>query len=103
MAKIQTQIPAARVPIADQDGLPTREWFRYFSDLYTFTGIGQGPTVCGQFLNTGTQTAAANTPTPVTEAILRRMVRPMHPTVASRRWKWFDSPARSAHASKVST
>lgn len=66
MAKIQTQIPAARVPIADQDGLPTREWFRYFSDLYTFTGIGQGPTVCGQFLNTGTQTAAANTPTPVT-------------------------------------
>jgi len=66
MPSYQTQIPAARVPIADQDGLPTREWFRYFSDLYTFTNIATGAKTIGSFHDTGTQTAAANTPTPIT-------------------------------------
>lgn len=66
MPSYQTQIPAARVSIADQDGLPTREWFRYFSELYTFTNIATGAKTIGAFSDTGTQTAAANTPTAIT-------------------------------------
>ena len=65
MPNYQTQIPASRVPISDELGLPTREWFRYFSDLFTFTGIGTGAKTIGSFFGTATQTAAANTPTPV--------------------------------------
>ena len=65
MPDYQTQIPAARVVLADQDGLPTREWFRYFSDLYSFTGIATGAKTIGSFYDTSTQTAAANTPTAV--------------------------------------
>ena len=65
MAQIQTAIPASRVPAVEGGDVFTREWFRYFSDLYTYTGIGTGPLVNGQFLNTGTLTAAANTPTTI--------------------------------------
>lgn len=65
MPNYQTQIPASRVPIADELGLPTREWFRYFSDLYTFTNIATGAKTIGSFYDTGTQTAAANTPTAI--------------------------------------
>jgi len=46
-----TQIPAPRVTIADasQDNIPTREWFRFFSNLYEFIGLGGGvvPTTSG--------------------------------------------------------
>lgn len=66
MLSNQTQIPASRVPLVDDLGLPTREWFRYFSDLYTFTNIGTGAKTIGSFYDTGTQTAAANTPTAIT-------------------------------------
>lgn len=65
MPNYQTQIPASRVPISDELGLPTREWFRYFSDLYTFTNIATGAKTIGSFYDTGTQTAAANTPTAI--------------------------------------
>lgn len=66
MPSYQTQIPASRVPLVDTDALPTREWFRYFSDLFTYTGIGAGAKTIGSFYDTGTQTAAANTPTAIT-------------------------------------
>lgn len=36
-----TQIPAPRVAIADT-AVPTREWFRFFSNLYNFIGLGEG-------------------------------------------------------------
>ena len=65
MPKYQTQIPASRVPLVDTNGLTTQEWFRYFSDLFTFTGIGTGAKTVGSFYDTGTQTAAANTPTAI--------------------------------------
>lgn len=43
-----TQIPAPRVPIADK-ATPTREWFRFFSNLYDFIGLRDGvvPTTSG--------------------------------------------------------
>lgn len=37
-----TQIPAPRVAIADGGRAPTREWFRFFSNLYDFIGLGTG-------------------------------------------------------------
>lgn len=37
-----TQIPAPRVAIADERQSPTREWFRFFSNLYDFIGLGSG-------------------------------------------------------------
>lgn len=37
-----TQIPAPRVAIADTTRSPTREWFRFFSNLYDFIGLGAG-------------------------------------------------------------
>ena len=46
-----TQIPAPRVTIADssQNNIPTREWFRFFNNLYEFIGLGSGvvPTTSG--------------------------------------------------------
>lgn len=36
-----TQIPAPRVPITDK-APPTREWFRFFNNLYNFVGLGAG-------------------------------------------------------------
>ena len=36
-----TQIPAPRVPITDTD-VPSRPWFRFFSNLYDFIGLGNG-------------------------------------------------------------
>ena len=65
MLNNQTRIPASRVPLVDTDSLTTREWFRYFSDLFTYTGIGTGAKTIGSFYDTGTQTAAANTPTAI--------------------------------------
>lgn len=43
-----TQVPAPRVPIADK-ATPTREWFRFFSNLYDFIGLRDGvvPTTSG--------------------------------------------------------
>jgi len=39
-----TQIPAPRVPIADdtQNSIPTREWFRFFNAIYEFLGLSTG-------------------------------------------------------------
>lgn len=37
-----TQIPAPRVTIADERQAPTREWFRFFANLYDFIGLGSG-------------------------------------------------------------
>lgn len=42
MAVDQTQIPAARVPIVDANGLVTTQWFRYFYNNYTIAGDGKG-------------------------------------------------------------
>lgn len=40
----QTNIPAPRVPLLDErTGLMSREWFRYFQNLFTQTG-DQGST-----------------------------------------------------------
>jgi len=36
-----TQIPAPRVPITNTD-VPSRSWFRFFSNLYDFIGLGNG-------------------------------------------------------------
>lgn len=38
----ETQLPASRVPIAEGDATPTRAWFRFFSSLYNFVGLGSG-------------------------------------------------------------
>ena len=49
-----TQIPAARVAIAEND-LPSRPWFRFFNSLYNFIGLGAGavpPTSGGTGLTT---------------------------------------------------
>lgn len=35
-----TNIPAPRVPIVDQDGLVSREWYRYFYNLFVLAGEG---------------------------------------------------------------
>jgi len=37
-----TQVPAPRVAIAEDSGVPTRQWFRFFSNLYDFIGLGNG-------------------------------------------------------------
>ena len=50
-----TQIPAARVPIADlRDGAPSHPWFRFFQQVFEFIGIGKGvmPTTSGGTGNT---------------------------------------------------
>ena len=65
MAKYQTTLPNSAVPITEQDGIAAREWYRYWSDLFTYTGIGSGPKTIGAFYANNTQTAAANTPTAV--------------------------------------
>lgn len=37
----QTQIPAARVPFIDErTGLISREWYRFFINLYALSGSG---------------------------------------------------------------
>jgi hypothetical protein len=50
-----TQVPAPRVAIAEDSGVPTRQWFRFFSNLYDFIGLGTGavpPTSGGTGQNT---------------------------------------------------
>jgi hypothetical protein len=39
MLNTDTQIPAPRVPISEQNNIPTREWFRFFNAIYTFLGL----------------------------------------------------------------
>lgn len=38
----ETQLPASRVPVTESDATPTRAWFRFFSSLYNFVGLGNG-------------------------------------------------------------
>ena len=61
-----TQIPAARVPIWDTVTLyVTREWYRFFYNLYEI--LGSGSLRYGAFHDTTTQSAAAiNTAYPIT-------------------------------------
>ena len=84
-----TRIPASRVPITDsENGMVTREWYRYFFNIFTQAGGGQANSAAssslgqdlaplytpqledsrnGVFYNTTTQTAAAiNTAYPIT-------------------------------------
>ena len=84
-----TRIPASRVPITDiSDGTVTREWYRYFFNIFTQAGGGQANSAAssssgqdlaplytpqlednrnGAFYNTTTQTAAAtSTAYPIT-------------------------------------
>lgn len=77
-----TRIPAPRVPITDgPDGVMSRPWYRYFTNVFTLLGVGQNPvsltdlqlapavetphlhlTRYGSFYDTTTQTiAVANT------------------------------------------
>jgi len=65
MPDLVTQIPAARVPIAEADPLyPSRPWFRFFYNLYTL--LGSGSLRNGLFYSTATQTPVApNTAYPV--------------------------------------
>ena len=35
-----SNIPAARVPVVDSKGMITRQWYRYFFNLFTLTGAG---------------------------------------------------------------
>lgn len=58
-----TQLPAPRVPVvSDPLYIMERSWYRFFSNLYNyFINLPYG-----SFYNTGTQTAAANTPTAIT-------------------------------------
>lgn len=42
MPNNDTQIPAPRVPIADGESLPTREWFRFFNAVFEFLGLSTG-------------------------------------------------------------
>lgn len=52
-----TQVPAPRVAISDEQRAPTREWFRFFSNLYDFIGLGTGavpPTSGGTGITTYT-------------------------------------------------
>lgn len=55
----ETRIPGQRVPIAeDENGIPTREWFRFFNALYTMIGLGSGvvpPTSGGTGLSSYTK------------------------------------------------
>lgn len=61
-----SQIPAARVPIWDTVTMyVTREWYRWFYNVFAL--LGSGSLRYGTFYDTTTQTAAAaNTPYPVT-------------------------------------
>lgn len=53
-----TKIPAARVPLLDQrTGLISREWFRFFNNLFTITG-GENQGVA-QIVNGGTGASTA--------------------------------------------
>lgn len=54
-----TQIPANRVPIADENNVVGREWYRFFSNI--FTQLGSGNTMA-----TGTFTTADLPPKTVT-------------------------------------
>lgn len=60
-----TQIPAARVPIWDQvTGFVTREWYRWFYNVYTAIETGRR---YGSFCDTSTQSIAViNTAYPIT-------------------------------------
>lgn len=42
MLNNNTQIPAPRVPIVEQETLPSREWFRFFNAIYMFLGLSRG-------------------------------------------------------------
>lgn len=42
MPNNETQIPAPRVPISEQNNIPTREWFRFFNAIYVFLGLSRG-------------------------------------------------------------
>lgn len=58
MPENTTQIPAARVPIWDTVTLYiTREWYRFFYNIYTL--LGSGSLRYGTFYSTADQTAAA--------------------------------------------
>ena len=84
-----TRIPASRVPITDsENGMVTREWYRYFFNIFTQAGGGQANSAAsssfgqdlaplytpqmsdnryGAFYSTATQTAAViNTAYPIT-------------------------------------
>ena len=84
-----TRIPASRVPITDsENGMVTREWYRYFFNIFTQAGGGQANSAAssafgedlapvytpqmsdnryGSFYDTTTQTAAVvNTAYPIT-------------------------------------
>ena len=84
-----TRIPASRVPITDsENGMVTREWYRYFFNIFTQAGGGQANSAAssssgqdlaplytpqvsdkryGAFFDTTTQTAAAtSTAYPIT-------------------------------------
>lgn len=74
-----TRIPAPRVPVTEgPDGVMSRPWYRYFTNVFTLLGVGQNPvsltdiqlgpavqtphlylTRYGSFYDTTTQTAAA--------------------------------------------
>ena len=74
-----TRIPAPRVPVTEgPDGIMSRPWYRYFTNVFTLLGVGQNPvsltdlqlgpavetphlrlTRYGMFYSTVTQTAAA--------------------------------------------
>ena len=57
----ETRIPGQRVPIAeDENGLPTREWFRYFEFLYT---VAATSATNAAFYDTTSTAWTANTPT----------------------------------------
>lgn len=42
MPNNDTQIPAPRVPIVEQETLPSREWFRFFNAVFEFLGLSNG-------------------------------------------------------------
>lgn len=57
----ETRIPGQRVPLAeDENGLPTREWFRYFEYLYT---VAATSATNAAFYDTTSTAWTANTPT----------------------------------------
>lgn len=37
-----TRIPSSREPIAETSGISSRPWYRFFSNLFEFLGLGQG-------------------------------------------------------------
>jgi hypothetical protein len=57
----ETRIPGQRVPIVeDENGTPTREWFRYFEYLYT---VAASSVTNAAFYDTTSTAWTANTPT----------------------------------------